>query len=102
MLEDEPLGTGGGIRNVAKYLRGNDVLVFNGDVLAGTDVAAVLDTHRRTEADVTLHLVRVPDPRAFGCVPTDAEGNVLAFLEKADDPPTRLQTQSAGSPLRGH
>ena len=35
---------------------------------------AVVDTHRRTKADVTLHLVRVPDPRAFGCVPTDADG----------------------------
>jgi mannose-1-phosphate guanylyltransferase len=39
-------------------------------------------------ADVTLHLVRVPDPRAFGCVPTTADGRVLGFLEKTDDPPT--------------
>ncbi len=64
------------------------MLVFNGDVLAGTDLTAVVDTHRRTEADVTLHLVRVPDPRAFGCVPTDEDGRVLAFLEKTEDPPT--------------
>lgn len=35
-----------------------------------------------------MHLVRVPDPRAFGCVPTDAEGRVSAFLEKTEDPPT--------------
>ena len=88
MVEDEPLGTGGGIRNVAKHLTADDVLVFNGDVLAGTDLTAIVDTHRRTEADVTLHLVRVPDPRAFGCVPTDETGRVLAFLEKTDDPPT--------------
>ncbi|MGV7637522.1 nucleotidyltransferase family protein, partial [Mycobacterium kansasii] len=38
--------------------------------------------------DVTMHLVRVPDPRAFGCVPTDATGRVTAFLEKTQDPPT--------------
>ncbi len=37
---------------------------------------------------MTLHLVRVTDPRAFGCVPTDERGRVLAFLEKTDDPPT--------------
>jgi mannose-1-phosphate guanylyltransferase len=37
---------------------------------------------------VTLHLVRVGDPRAFGCVPTDADGVVTAFLEKTEDPPT--------------
>lgn len=88
VVENEPLGTGGAIRNVAKYLTTDDVLIFNGDVLAGTDLAAVVETHRRTEADVTLHLVRVPDPRAYGCVPTDAEGQVVAFLEKTEDPPT--------------
>jgi mannose-1-phosphate guanylyltransferase len=88
VVEDEPLGTGGGIRNVAKYLTADDVLVFNGDVLAGTDLTAIVDTHRRTAADVTLHLVKVPDPRAFGCVPTDETGQVLAFLEKTNDPPT--------------
>ncbi|MDT7609911.1 MAG: mannose-phosphate guanylyltransferase, partial [Pseudonocardiales bacterium] len=88
VVETEPLGTGGGIRNVAPYLRGSEVMVFNSDVLAGTDLAAVVGTHRETEADVTLHLVRVPDPRAFGCVPTDADGRVQAFLEKTDDPPT--------------
>ncbi len=88
IVEDEPLGTGGGIRNVAAALSEPDVLVFNGDVLSGLDPAEVVRAHRRTRADVTLHLVRVPDPRAFGCVPTTADGRVLRFLEKTDDPPT--------------
>ncbi len=88
VVEDHPLGTGGGIRNVAKHLTSDDVLVFNGDVLCGTDLRAVVGTHRATAADVTLHLVRVPDPRAYGCVPTDATGQVLEFLEKTEDPPT--------------
>lgn len=88
VTEDEPLGTGGGIRNVAGHLTAKHVLVFNGDVLAGTDLRAVVETHRRAAADVTLHLVRVPDPRAFGCVPTDDDGRVVAFLEKTPDPPT--------------
>ena len=88
VVEDQPLGTGGGIRNVAKHLTTDDVLVFNGDVLCGTDLGAVVDTHRHTRADVTLHLVRVPDPRAYGCVPTTEDGRVLEFLEKTEDPPT--------------
>ena len=90
VVEDEPLGTGGGIRNVASKLTEPDVLVFNGDVLSGLDPAEVVRTHRSARADVTLHLVRVPDPRAFGCVPTSADGQVLGFLEKSDDPPTDL------------
>jgi len=88
VVETEPLGTGGGIRNVAGALREPDVLVFNGDVLSGLDPCDVVRTHRETAADVTLHLVRVPDPRAFGCVPTDGDGRVQAFLEKTPAPPT--------------
>ena len=88
VVEDEPLGTGGGIRNIAPKLSEPDVLVFNGDVLSGLDPAEVVATHRAASADVTLHLVRVADPRAFGCVPTTYEGRVLQFLEKTDTPPT--------------
>jgi mannose-1-phosphate guanylyltransferase len=88
VTEREPLGTGGGIRNVADHLTAETVMVFNGDVLGGTDLTAVVDTHRRTDADVTLHLVRVQNPRAFGCVPTAPDGRVEAFLEKTEDPPT--------------
>jgi len=86
VLEPEPLGTGGGIRNVADTLRADTTLVFNGDNLIGVDLDAFLDTHRRADADVTLCLHRVPDPRAYGCVPTDADGRVTAFLEKSPDP----------------
>lgn len=88
VVESEPLGTGGAIRNIASALRHDTVMVFNGDVLGGTDLGAILDTHESAAADVTLHLVRVADPRAYGCVPTDAEGRVLEFLEKTQDPPT--------------
>ncbi|BDH58713.1 hypothetical protein MTP03_36520 [Tsukamurella sp. PLM1] len=88
VVETEPLGTGGGIRNVLSALRAENVLVFNGDVLGGSDIRAVVRTHREKDADVTMHLVRVADPRAFGCVPTDGDGRVTAFLEKTQDPPT--------------
>jgi mannose-1-phosphate guanylyltransferase len=88
VVEQEPLDTGGGIRNVADRLREDDVMVFNGDILSGVDLAGVVGTHRDNAADVTLHLVKVPDPRAFGCVPTDADGRVTAFLEKTENPPT--------------
>jgi mannose-1-phosphate guanylyltransferase len=88
VVEDEPLGTGGGIANVSEKLRHDTALVFNGDVLSGADLTALLDSHGERDADVTLHLVRVGDPRAFGCVPTDSEGVVTAFLEKTQDPPT--------------
>ena len=88
VVENEPLGTAGGIRNVAPALRAETVMIFNGDVLSGVDLSELLATHARTEADVTLYLTKVADPRAFGCVPTDTTGRVTAFLEKDPNPVT--------------
>jgi mannose-1-phosphate guanylyltransferase len=88
VTEETPLGTGGGIRNVLDRVRSDDVLIFNGDVLSGVDLRKLVDTHRNGAADVTLHLTRVEDPRAFGSVPTDADGRVQAFLEKSPEPVT--------------
>ena len=93
--EEVALGTGGAIRNVADAL-GEDpdgaVVILNGDVLSGHDLAAQLadfETPRDGRpVDVSLHLVEVPDARAFGCVPTDPVGRVTAFVEKSDDPVT--------------
>ncbi|OBF95458.1 sugar phosphate nucleotidyltransferase [Mycolicibacter sinensis] len=87
VTEDEPLGTGGGIANVASKLRHDTAMVFNGDVLSGADLRELYAYHGEHAAEATLHLVRVGDPRAFGCVPTD-DGRVTAFLEKTEDPPT--------------
>ncbi|GGY60224.1 nucleotidyltransferase family protein [Streptomyces tanashiensis] len=89
VTEEEPLGTGGAIRNVASRLHsGPDepVLIFNGDILTGLDIQALVSTHSSSGADVSLHLTRVEDPRAFGLVPTDATGRVTAFLEKPQTP----------------
>jgi len=91
VTEDTPLGTGGGIRNVADRLASDPdapVLVINGDVLSGHDLHAQLDLHRRRSAAVTLHLVEVADARAFGCVPTDSHGRVTGFIEKSERPVT--------------
>ena len=49
VTEAQPLGTGGGIRNAAHRVRGDDVLVFNADVLSGVDLAALLDDRARRE-----------------------------------------------------
>lgn len=88
-VEKEPLGTGGAIRNAAELLEGDEnVVIFNGDVLSHHDIAAQVKFHEDKSADVTLHLISVEDARAFGCVPTDADGRVTAFLEKMDNPVT--------------
>lgn len=93
--EAEPLGTAGALRNVAPAL-GDDpegaVVILNGDVLSGHDLAGQLADFERPRSgrpvDVSLHLVEVPDARPFGCVPTDATGRVTGFTEKSESPVT--------------
>jgi len=94
-VEKEPLGTGGAIRNAAELIdlevakaANEEFVIFNGDVLSHHSIAAQLEFHRKHRADVTLHLINVEDARAFGCVPTDQDGRVTAFLEKMDKPVT--------------
>ena len=88
-VEAEPLGTGGAIRNAAQHLTcgpNDPVVVFNGDVLTGLDIADLVQKWRDADADVALYLTRVHDPRPYGLVPTDADGRVLEFLEKPTTP----------------
>jgi mannose-1-phosphate guanylyltransferase len=88
-VEKEPLGTGGAIANAAQLLgRDEPVVIFNGDVLSRHSIADQIAFHVANKADATLHLIDVEDARAFGCVPTDKDGRVTAFLEKMDNPVT--------------
>jgi mannose-1-phosphate guanylyltransferase len=88
-VEKEPLGTGGAIRNAAQLLDTNEsVVILNGDVLSSHDLVEQIRQHESHDADVTLHLTQVEDARAFGCVPTDSDGRVTAFLEKMENPVT--------------
>nr|WP_240197065.1 NDP-sugar synthase [Nonomuraea lactucae] len=91
MTEETPLGTGGAIRNAAEALTAapsDPVLVLNGDILSGHDIGDQVRTHIARGAAVTLHLTEVDDPTRFGCVPTDGDGRVTAFLEKTPNPVT--------------
>ena len=79
--EPRPLGTGGAIK-FAESLLDERVLVLNGDVLTDIDLTAQLAQHERTRARLTLALVGVEDPSAYGLVRLNDDDSVCAFLEK--------------------
>ncbi len=90
-VEEKPLGTGGAIANAAQLLDTQEsIVVFNGDVLSSHNLKEQIRQHEANDADVTLHLTAVEDARAYGCVPTDSNGRVTAFLEKMDNPITNM------------
>ncbi len=84
-VEPAPLDTAGAIAFAAAHGGIDDTfLVVNGDVLTDLDVRALIRFHRQREAEASISLTPVEDPSAFGVVPTDADGRVLAFIEKPE------------------
>jgi NDP-sugar pyrophosphorylase family protein len=81
VIEETPLGTAGAIKNVAEFIKG-PFFVLNGDVLTSLDLRKMIALHERKKGMGVLHLIRVDDPSAFGCVVHDASGKVSAFVEK--------------------
>jgi mannose-1-phosphate guanylyltransferase len=89
VIENEPLGTAGGIRFAAEGID-ERIVVCNGDVLTDLDLDALVRFHDERGAEATIALTRVDDPSAFGVVPTRDDGEVVAFVEKP--PPGRAPT----------
>ncbi len=95
VVEPIPLGTGGAVRYAGDQLT-ESVVVFNGDVLTEVDLGAVLRLHRERRAKATIVLAPVENPRAYGLVETDADGNVRRFLEKPGEDEITCNTINAG------
>ena len=90
-VEQSPLDTAGAIRFAALEGGVDDTfVVVNGDVLTDIDVTALVEFHRARSAEATIALTPVEDPSAFGVVPTEPDGRVVAFIEKPprDQAPT--------------
>ena len=80
VVEDEPLGTGGGVRNAVDLAQGT-IFVLNGDVLTDADLTAMRAFHESRGSRVTIFLTPVPDPRAYGLVET-ARGRAAAPVSR--------------------
>src|SRR6185312_14674318 len=113
--EVEILGTAGGVRRAAELVGGGDVVVWNGDILADVDLAAVVAAHRADPAREAT-LVVGPAPRGQGNVGFDASGRVVRLRDGrlrpgdgGDPPGTRAplavqpgSPRGTGAPLAVH
>lgn len=95
--EQEPLGTGGAIRNAADVFPGQRALVLNGDILTDFDLGAVLRFHEERGAAATIALRAVERPHAFGALDTASDGRVSAWREPTEAE-KRAVAANPGSP----
>lgn len=82
-LEEEPLGTAGGVKRIVGFFDAPFVLVY-GDVLTDLDLKALVDFHfaQPVEPHVSMSLYHVPNPWECGIVDLNAQGRVTRFVEK--------------------
>lgn len=79
--EDEPLGTGGAVRNAAP-LATDPSLIVNGDTFFDADIEKLYEYHTAKGAEVTLSLIQVEDVSRYGSVDLDEDGRITGFREK--------------------
>ena len=82
VVEDTPLGTGGGVRLALTKATEDDVFMLNGDTFFGVDYAAMGTFHGSSKATATLALKPMRDFSRYGEVRCGEDGRITAFREK--------------------
>ncbi|HHW60837.1 MAG TPA: NDP-sugar synthase [Syntrophomonadaceae bacterium] len=80
-LEEELMGTAGGVKRCEWFLDESFVVV-SGDALTDINLRALMDAHKKNGALATIALKEVDEVEQFGVVVTDAEGRIKRFQEK--------------------
>ena len=83
--EEEPLGTGGAIRNALPKSLVDEVLVLTADTYFPMDYQGLLRFHQENDGDFSLATRAVPDISRYGAVRRDPAGRILAWNEKLGD-----------------
>jgi D-glycero-alpha-D-manno-heptose 1-phosphate guanylyltransferase len=81
-VEEEPLGTGGGIRKALEMAEENEVLVINGDTYFDLGIKDLMDFHRQGSFDLTMSLKPMENFDRYGTVVTDHNNKVIGMAEK--------------------
>lgn len=71
------LGTGGGIKQVEQWFKGEPVLVLNGDTLFELDLTALIAFHQGHQAAATLVLRQDPEAARWGLVEVTDQSEVI-------------------------
>jgi mannose-1-phosphate guanylyltransferase len=81
-VEEELLGTAGGVRACAEFFGDEPFIVISGDALTDIDLTALADRHSKSGGVATLSVKQVPDTREYGVVLHDRDGRITGFQEK--------------------
>lgn len=81
-VEEELLGTAGGVGGFRDFLSDGPFVVVSGDALTDVDLTSFMAAHRSRAGVASLAVIQVEDPSQYGVVVHDPHGRVTGFQEK--------------------
>jgi bifunctional UDP-N-acetylglucosamine pyrophosphorylase / glucosamine-1-phosphate N-acetyltransferase len=101
--QEEPRGTGDAVAAARSALEGfeGDVLVLSGDapLLTARQLDALLDEHRRADADATILSLEATETSGYGRVLRAEDGSVRRIVEERDATPEELAVREINSSI---
>ncbi len=95
VTQEEQLGTGHAVLQAKEQLKGQSdlVLVLLGDMplLRPETIERLVNAQKQNSGPVSLLTVKADDPRGFGRIVRNAEGDVEAIIEEVDCTPEQLE-----------
>ena len=85
-IEENALGTAGGVKNCRDFYGNEDFLVISGDAACDLDLASLIEAHEANSPAVTIALYPHPEPLRYGLAVCGEDGCVRSFIEKPDWP----------------
>lgn len=83
--ENEPRGTGGGIRLAMEKCEEETALILNGDSFFDIDLNAFYDMHNNKKSRVSLALRKVAEASRYGTIEINPYNKIISFKEKNTD-----------------
>jgi len=84
-IENEPMGTGGGIRLALEKCSDENVMTMNGDTMFAIDLKDFYKKHLNHNSMISIALRKVEDISRYGSVRTDKNNSVISFGEKSKE-----------------
>lgn len=81
--EEEPLGTGGGIRLALEKCKDELAFVLNGDSYFDVDLENLHDLHFSQHSEISLALRKVENASRYGTIEVGESNRIISFKEKS-------------------
>lgn len=81
-LEENPLGTGGGIRKAMSHLNDDLVLILNGDSFFDLNLEQFFNLHLEQKAEFSLALRYLNNSERYGNIKFNTSNQITSFIEK--------------------